>query len=357
MLVHGGCTATHEHEVKASSIVYVRTDSDATTVISPTVSAAGQASDQVGVSASYTVDAWTGASIDVVTAATSAIRERRHEGQLGVSYDDGTLRVMGRYRGSYEHDYQSHGIVVSASRDFARHNTTLSGAVMGSGDTAGRSGDPNFAEPVGTGGFQLGLSQVLGERTIASVSWETDTVSGYQASPYRWVAVGGDGTCASTAPFCLPEHTPDTRVRNSASGHVRRAVGERASTGLDYRYYFDSWGIRSHTVEPSLTWVVSDATSLTLHYRYYAQREADFYRPRYFHFDDGGGYLTRDRKLSAFFANEVGAAYSHAWEFDDGDRQIDLGLRASLSRIDYLAYVGLVAVNALELTTMVSLGF
>ncbi|MBK9033913.1 MAG: DUF3570 domain-containing protein [Myxococcales bacterium] len=52
----------------------------------------------------------------------------------------------------------------------------------------------------------------------------------------------------------------------------------------------------------------SDATTLTLHYRYYAQGEATFYRPRYFDFADGGGYLTRDRKLSAFLAHEVGAA-------------------------------------------------
>ncbi|MBK9033261.1 MAG: DUF3570 domain-containing protein [Myxococcales bacterium] len=337
--------------------IYVRTDTDDTTVVSPTVNVSGQATDQVALAAGYTVDAWTGASVDVVTAATKAISERRNEGQVGLAYDNGTTRLNTRYRVSYEHDYESHGFVLGASRDFARHNTTVSANLMGSRDLAGRSGDPGFAELMISGGGRLGLSQVIDARTVIDVAWETMVLSGYQASPYRWVAVGGLGTCASDAPFCVPEQVPELRVRNAASARLRHALGERASIGLDYRYYLDSWGIRSHTVEPSLSWVPSDATTLTLHYRYYAQGEATFYRPRYFDFADGGGYLTRDRKLSAFLAHEVGAALGRTWEFDDGERHVDLGLRASLSRIEYLAYVGLESVDALEVTTMFGLDF
>lgn len=351
------CAAAHEREVKAATTTYVRTDTDATTIVSPAVQVAGKVSEPVELSATYAVDAWTGASVDVVTAATHAISERRHEGQFGVSYDDGTNRVSARYRGSFEHDYQSHGFVLNASRDFARHNTTLSAAITGSGDTAGRAGDPAFLEPVGTAGLRLGVSQVIDRVTMLDLGVESTVINGYQASPYRFVGVGGDGVCAGSAALCVPEHVPDQRVRNAGAVRLRRAIGEHASVGLDYRYYTDSWGIRSHTVEPELTWLVSDATTLTFHYRYYTQGQARFYRPRYFMLDDADGYLTRDRKLSAFFANELGVSWGRVWELDDGDRRLDVGVRATGSRIDYLGFVGLDAVTALELTSLVGLDF
>lgn len=353
----GGCSAAHDKEIRAASVVYVRSDTDATTIVSPTVEVSGKTSDLTTLSTSYTVDAWSGASIDVVSAATHTIKERRHEGQIGLNYDDGTTRANGRYRLSYEHDYQSHGLVLGASRDVARHNTTLSAALMGSFDIAGRAGDGAFAQDLYSYGLQLGLGQILDPWTVVDFSIEGTVLQGYQASPYRWVAVGGDGTCAGGAPYCLPELVPDTRVRSAASARLRHAVGEHASFAIDYRFYLDSWGIQSHTVEPAITWLPGDTSSLTFHYRYYAQSEASFYRPRYFNFGDAGGYLTRDRKLSAFYGNEVGLAYARTWELEDSQRVIELGLRASLSRLTYLAYVGLDAVNAAELTTLVGVTF
>jgi len=352
-----GCTAAHDREVRAASVVYVRSDTDDTTVVSPTVEASGKASEAVTVDTRYTIDAWSGASIDVVSAATHTIRERRHEGQAGVGYDDGTTRLNGRYRVSYEHDYQSHGVVLGASRDLAKHNTTLSLSLTGSRDLAGRAGDPRFAQEVYSYGLHAGLSQVLDPLTVVSLSLETTVLDGYQASAYRWVAVGADGVCASGAPYCVPELVPDLRIRTTASGGLRHAIGEHASFGLSYRFYHDDWGIGSHTVEPTVTWLPGDTSSLTFHVRYYTQGEASFYRPRYFHFDDAGGYLTRDRKLSAFYASEVGVAYGKSWELEESERVIELGVRASLSRLTYLAYVGLDTVTAGELTTLLGMTF
>jgi len=206
-------------------------------------------------------------------------------------------------------------------------------------------------------GARLGLAQVLDRRTVIELAVESTVLDGYQASPYRWVAVGGDGTCAGAAPFCVPEHVPDLRLRTSGAARLRHALGEHASVGLDYRYYLDSWGVRSHTIEPALTWLTGETSSLTFHYRFYSQGEAGFYRPRYFDFDGSDGYLTRDRKLSAFYGQELGAAFDRTFELDDGERLLELGLRASASRLVYLAYVGLDAVTAVEVTSLVGLTF
>lgn len=341
----------------AASTVYVRADTDDTTVVSPGVSAAAAATEAVTVDASYAVDAWTGASVDVVTAATSAITEQRHEVNAGVGYERDELRLSTRYRHSSEPDYQSHGLVLGGARDLADRNTTVAVDLAGSLDEVGRSGDPGFAAPQWSAGARARLAQVLGRRTIAELGWETTRIAGFQASPYRWVAIGGDGVCAGAAPFCVPEQVPDVRYRHALSGRLRRALGDTLSAGAEYRFYVDSWGVLSHAIQPDLTWLVTDADTLTVRVRYYTQGEATFYRPRYFDRDATDGFVTRDRKLSAFFTGEAGASYVHRWELDDGERVLSLGLRGSGSWLEYLAYVGLERVFALELTTSLGLAW
>jgi hypothetical protein len=180
--------------------------------------------------------------------------------------------------------------------------------------------------------------------------------SGFLSSPYRWVAVGGDGTCAGGAAFCVPELVPGTRYRYAASARARRAFGDRVSLSSHYRLYLDSWGIRSHTVEPTASLLLGRHDQLEFHYRYYTQDEADFYRPRYADFMTTDGYVTRDRKLSAFYSHEAGLSFVHTVVVGDGDsHRLRFGMRTSLSRIRYLAFVGLERVLALESTGFIAL--
>jgi hypothetical protein len=96
-------------DVDASSATYVRTDSDSTTVVSPRGRASFVADDALAIDLAYGVDAWTGASVDVVTAATSTIRETRHQVDGGVAWRGDNWSVGGSYRFSTEPDYRSHG--------------------------------------------------------------------------------------------------------------------------------------------------------------------------------------------------------------------------------------------------------
>lgn len=352
ILVGVSCAGHAPRVTDASSTVYVRSDTDATTIVAPTVKIAG-AVDHVTVDGTYSVDAWTGASVDVVTAATKAIHERRNEVDAAVGYEGKTTRLSANYRFSYEPDYQSHGLTLGLRSELAGKNTTVSIDALGSDDRVGRSGDPDFALPVRTLGGRLTLAQVIDRRTIAELGAQTTLVDGYQASPYRFVAIGDLGTCTSKAPYCIPEQVPNQRIRTAFTARARRALGRSLSGGLEYRFYFDDWGIQSHAAEADVALRIGEQHTVSLRYRYSAQSEASFYRPRYFDLAMTSGYVTRDRKLSSLVGNELGSQYLMRIENEDGDRVIIWGLRATLSRADYLAYVGLDHVWALELTGLV----
>ena len=55
-----GCAGHTAKITDAASSVYVRSDTDATTIVAPTVRVAGKV-DHVTAEATYSVDAWTGA--------------------------------------------------------------------------------------------------------------------------------------------------------------------------------------------------------------------------------------------------------------------------------------------------------
>jgi len=351
------CSSFAGRLTETSAATYVRTDSDRTTVIAPRVHVAGQLDERVTLEATYTMDAWTGASIDVRTAATEAIYEERHELSAGAGYELTDVALSGSYRYSTEEDYESHGGVLGASFDLAGNDATLAVNAFGSIDAVGRAGDPTFDESQGSLGGRVTLTQVLSRAGLVQLAWETARIDGFQSSVYRFVALGGDGTCASEAPFCIPERAPDERYRSAGMLRARHALLERVSAGVQYRLYLDSWGLASHTIEPDLAVQIGERGVLTLRYRYYTQGEADFYRPRYLDAFGVDGFATRDRKLSAFYAHMAGVSYVHEAPFDGTDTVLSLGARAAITQLRYLAFVGLTEVTALEITTTAGLEF
>lgn len=350
-----GCSSVSTRVAKTAASLYTRHDSDHTEIWSPRANVAVNIDERAEVSAGYTMDAWTSASIDIRTSATKAIHELRHEFEAGTSYVLDDLTLSGGYRYSTENDYWSHGGVLGAALDLAQRNTTLALNVFGAHDTVGRFGDALFRYPLDSLGGRFTWTQVLGEQSLAQLSWETTFLTGFQESPYRWVAVGGNGTCAALSPYCLPENVPDQRCRHALGGRYRFAVGERWSFGVGYRFYFDSWGVMSHTIEPEAVVNLSKNDELSADYRYYTQNDADFYRARYRNRADGGGLLTRDRKLSAFYSHAVGLSYTHREPLGGDGVVLVVSARASGTLYEYLAYVGLQQVRALELTGALSL--
>lgn len=352
-----GCSRPPVRPTEATSVVYVRTDSDATTIVSPRVRVAAEVQEAVGLEASYGIDAWSGASIDVVTAATGTIRERRDEINAGARYTRDELTVSGGYRYSTEPDYWSHGATARAALDLRERTTTLALDAFGGLDEVGRAGDPWFRAPLRSAGARATWTQVLGPATLADLSWETTGLDGYQASAYRWVAIGDEATCARGALFCVREQVPDRRWRHALNLRGRHALGDSLSLGLESRLYVDSWGVRSLTAQPDVAWLLSRQGTASLRYRYYTQREADFYRRQYVDLDTTDGHVTRDRKLSPFYGQELGVSYVHEWQISTLGIVLVTGLRASVGRLRYLAFTGLHHVDVLETTGSVGVDF
>lgn len=337
---------------QARGSVYVRTDSDHTTVVSPRAhlrQPLGGPHNRLDIT--YSLDAWTSASVDIRTAATPVVREVRHEGVAGFERERGDTVWSVGYRVSQEPDYLANSVNLGGQIDLARRTITLAGRLVGALDRVGRAGDADFREPLRAGGALLSAAFVPTRTTLIQLAYELRGALGYMASPYRFVAVGpGEGGgCSDATPLCLPETHPRRRARHAWALRGRQALGRHLALGGTYRYYLDSWQMRAHTAAIELAATPSRASLLALEYRVHAQSGVFFYRARYLS-PGTGGYFTRDRELSSLISHRLALRASYTRELGRG--AIELGALAGGTRIGYDDFVGLTRVWALELTAV-----
>jgi hypothetical protein len=199
---------------------------------------------------------------------------------------------------SSEYDYLHSGVNARYSRDFNERNTTL---VLG-GAFADDSIEPvggaplRFAPmlPAGESGNKLGddsktvadllvgVTQVLGRRTVAQFNYALSRSSGYLTDPYKLLTVIDP---SSGEPVAGPgglllyrfESRPDERTKHSLFGQVKHRLGRHVIDG-SYRYMTDDWDVRSHTLELRWRLPLAEGWYLQPHVRSYAQSAAEFYR-------------------------------------------------------------------------------
>jgi hypothetical protein len=278
--------------------------------------------EQTKVGVVYAVDVWTSASIDIMTSASQVpVTEQRDELDVSVDQELTDLTLSLAYRYSVEPDYVSHGVSGGFSYDFADNNATLAVGFSASSDTVGRAGDPEFARDSGTAGGRLSFTQVLDRDTIVQGIYELSRVGGYQVSPYRFVAIAGNGLCTSsvTSPglgaLCAPETSPSERLRHAIALELRRSLGDDLSAGGGYRFYLDDWGIVSHTLHADLSYLLEPETIFSARYRLYVQGPADHYQA---HYDAPQPFVTGDKELSTLSSHRLGLELEHVWNLDGG---------------------------------------
>lgn len=339
------------------SAFYVRTDSDKTTVITPSISFRKTLGPQnkTGVSVGYLADVWSSASIDIRSAASERVVEQRDEVVAAVDHEQGLWGMSIGYRNSFETDYLSNSLTLSAKYEAFGKHTTFEGRISGALDRVGRSGDATFSEGVQTVSTWFGVTQVMNKNFLLQFSAEYRWSGGFLSSPYRYVPIGTDmKNCKTPAGYCLPEAHPGMRSRVAAVLRSRYALSQRFSVGAGYRFYYDQWKLQSNTGTLDLSANLAKGLLLSLDGRIYQQSAAFFYRASYTAASLGGeenssAYITRDRELSKMWNWRAGLRAEYESPLSASGIGVKAGFMSAVTQYHYPEFVGLDTVNALEL--------
>jgi hypothetical protein len=248
---------------------------------------------------------------------------------------------------STETDYQSFGLSATLSRDFNQRNTTLTLGLSGNADTVspiggapigltpmataitggegeGEGGGPGQSKSVGE--LLLGVTQVISRGTLTQLNYTYGRESGYLTDPYKIVSVvdGTTGELRATNPY-LYEKRPDTRTRQALYWKTLHHFSQDVLSAT-YRYYWDDWGIRSHTFDVKYRVELGGGHYLQPVARYYTQTAADFYRHSLV---DGQAvdFVSADYRLGEMTTTTLGLKYGVALS-----KNGEFGARAELIR-------------------------
>jgi len=284
--------------------------------------------DTVSLSASSYVDMVSNASIDVVTQA-SKFKETRLEEGVGAQYAYRDSLLSLSTTRSHEPDYTATGLNLDASQDVFGGLTTVSLGYSRGWDTVLKHNDFNFSKAANHWQYRFGLTQILTPRWIASANFEAVSDQGYLQSPYRAARAFG---------AFVPENDPSTRTSRAltlrANGDVGGA-GARSAVHAEYRYFWDTWNIKAHTLELGYSRYLGDRWLVDGYGRYYRQSHALFYSDD---FTTQQTYMSRNRQLGTYNDEALGtkASYS-AWRVP-GKYEVKLNGALELLRFNYQDY-------------------
>jgi hypothetical protein len=288
-------------------------DDGRTYVFSPAVDASATFNnDTMTISAGSAQDILTSSSADVVTFGSkgtdSKIADRRFEYSGGFStiIPDGTLSIG--YIQSDENDYHSKTVTAGATREFNTKNTVVSFGFSSGDDNIRSSSNKSFDEFMRNQVYSLSLTQILSKISLMQLIYDFRVENGYLASPYRRAKFedSSSGTITSR-----DENHPRTRNRNAFAIKYNRYIESwKSSSASMYRFYIDSWGVTSHTVETRLTKEFSTKFSLGVSLRYYMQGKARFYEDYYL--DSTTPFYTGNNTLATYNSLLIGLRPSYA---------------------------------------------
>ena len=217
--------------------------------------------------ASFVFDSMTGASPiyhDTLSGASGlGIEDKRYAGDITVTqyFEDFSLSLGGAY--STEDDYDSQGINFSTRFWSPDRNTVYMFGANTNYNQITSVNSPLLDETQTDFGAIAGITQILDKDSLIQSNFSVEIEDGYLSDPYK-----------------LSDNRPQSRDRYAwLTRYVRYISSTDAALHLDYRFYFDSWRLFSHTMD--LSWYQpfgkDDTWMLRPRIRYYSQREANFY--------------------------------------------------------------------------------
>ncbi len=217
--------------------------------------------------ASFVLDTMSGASPiyhDTMSGASGlGIDDERYAGDLTLTkyFDSYSLSLGGAY--STEDDYDSEGINLSGRFWTPDKNTVFLAGINANHNQVSSVNDPLLDELQTDFGGIVGITQIIDKESLVQSNFSVEIEDGYLSDPYK-----------------LTDNRPQSRDRYAwLTRYVRYVSSVDAALHLDYRFYFDSWQLFSHTFDLSWHQPLGENGDWMLipRVRYYSQREADFY--------------------------------------------------------------------------------
>ncbi len=215
-----------------------------------------------------------------------------------------TLRRIFEGNFSSENDFTSYGGAATMVWDLNQRNTTVTGGLSVLKETVSPdSGTPlelaiancndtapalpvwancNITSPRFGNGHKrvfdgvIGVTQVINKRTITQLNYSHGVSLGYLTDPYKLISVV-DNNLDGEEVLILYEKRPDRRARNSLYWKTVSQLSPKKVVDFSYRYFWDDWGIKSHTIDYKYRYDYAPKSYLQPHIRYNTQSSADFF--------------------------------------------------------------------------------
>ena len=233
------------------------------------------------------VDAVSGASPAASAKSTpsssvpiATVTDLRQAFDVSAGLIYGPHRLTPEFSYSQESDYLSLSGALNYAWELNDKTTTLKAGWSYSADTIVPNANTFITrdQSKNSDDFLLGVTQLLGPKTVFDFNVALGFAKGYFDDPYRGVVFSGELPSPMNTLTLYQEKRPGTRNKQSAYVALTEAISPLdASVEVSYRYYHDSFDIHAHTVNLAWHQKVGSFLVLTPSARYYRQTAASFY--------------------------------------------------------------------------------
>ncbi len=237
---------------------------------------------------------------------------------------------------SREKDYQSLGVSGTLSTDLIHRTLTLTlgggvnhDSVFPVGGTPDGLTDGTILNPGSNGKdvktFLLGVSQILNRHWMVAVDGSKAFETGYLTEPYKLISVLDPVTGVPITN--LTDKRPTTRDRSSV---LLSSVYHFTDDVLyaSYRYYWDTWNVRSNTLDVRYRHDLDNETYVEPLFRFYKQTAASFYTIGLVEGVPLPDFATADYRLGDLQTITLGGTWGFRWS----DSPADWTVRAQYMR-------------------------
>ncbi len=266
------------------------------------------------------VDSYTSASSDKIdpdTVSSASYQDVRVYPSFNYAFEneEKNYSLNAGISGSVEFDYTSFGFNAGFTKISKDKNREFSVKGMAFFDTwkvilpielrtTPSDNDAKHLDSKPRTSYNLGLafSQVINKNLQTSFLLDLGYQQGLLATKFNRVYFSDDPLVVKS------EKLPDTRVKVPFGVRANYFLGDNIVLRSYYRYYWDDWGINSHTISLEPSYKITPFTSISVPYRFYTQTAADYFKPFQKHsvLDE---LYTSDYDLSNFNSHMIGASY------------------------------------------------